>query len=276
MDIEAALPDALAAVQPTVGGGPFVGLILGSGLGAFADAVEDAARIPFAAIPHFPPATVEGHAGTLVAGTLEGVRCLVLQGRVHTYEGHAPVAVGFPVRLLVRLGLRALIVTNAAGAVNPAFRPGSLMLIDDHINLLWRNPLIGPVVPGEMRFPDMSEPYDTRLRALAERTALKLGIPLERGVYCAVTGPSYETAAEVRMLRRLGADAVGMSTVPEVIAARAAAVPALGLSLITNLGTGLSPTKLSHDEVVEAGRAVQADLTRLLRAIIREIGPAHA
>ncbi len=276
MDIDAALPDALAAVQPTVGGGPFVGLILGSGLGAFADAVEDAARIPFAAIPHFPPATVEGHAGTLVAGTLEGVRCLVLQGRVHTYEGHAPVAVGFPVRLLVRLGLRALIVTNAAGAVNPAFRPGSLMLIDDHINLLWRNPLIGPVVPGEMRFPDMSEPYDTRLRALAERTALKLGIPLERGVYCAVTGPSYETAAEVRMLRRLGADAVGMSTVPEVIAARAAAVPALGLSLITNLGTGLSPTKLSHDEVVEAGRAVQADLTRLLRAIIREIGPAHA
>ncbi len=276
MDIDAALPDALAAVQPTVGGGPFVGLILGSGLGAFADAVEDAARIPFAAIPHFPPATVEGHAGTLVAGTLEGVRCLVLQGRVHTYEGHAPVAVCFPVRLLVRLGLRALIVTNAAGAVNPAFRPGSLMLIDDHINLLWRNPLIGPVVPGEMRFPDMSEPYDTRLRALAERTALKLGIPLERGVYCAVTGPSYETAAEVRMLRRLGADAVGMSTVPEVIAARAAAVPALGLSLITNLGTGLSPTKLSHDEVVEAGRAVQADLTRLLRAIIREIGPAHA
>ncbi len=276
MDIDAALPDALAAVQPTVGGGPFVGLILGSGLGAFADAVEDAARIPFAAIPHFPPATVEGHAGTLVAGTLEGVRCLVLQGRVHTYDAHAPVAVGFPVRLLVRLGLRALIVTNAAGAVNPAFRPGSLMLIDDHINLLWRNPLIGPVVPGEMRFPDMSEPYDTRLRALAERTALKLGIPLERGVYCAVTGPSYETAAEVRMLRRLGADAVGMSTVPEVIAARAAAVPALGLSLITNLGTGLSPTKLSHDEVVEAGRAVQADLTRLLRAIIREIGPAHA
>jgi purine-nucleoside phosphorylase len=268
--------DAFAYVRPRVRGGPFVGLVLGSGLGGFAEAIQDAVRISYESIPGFPPPAVEGHAGVLVSGTMDGVPCIVLQGRAHIYEGHDPGTVALPVRLLLRLGLRALIVTNAAGAVNPSLQPGSLMLIEDHINLLWRNPLTGPVQPGETRFPDMSQPYDAHLRRTAVRVALELGLALTPGVYCAVSGPSYETAAEVRMFHRFGADVVGMSTVPEVLVARAAGVPVLGISAIANLATGLRHTPLSHDEVVAAGSAVQGDLTRLLNGIVRTFGPAEA
>ena len=269
------LDDAFAHVRPRVAAGPFVGLVLGSGLGGFAESIRDAVHIPYALIPGFPPPAVEGHAGVLVAGTLDGVPCIVLQGRAHLYEGHHPDTLVLPVRLLVRLGLRALIVTNASGAVNPSLQPASLMLIEDHINLLWRNPLTGPVQPGETRFPDMSQPYDPQLRSTAVRVALELGLALTPGVYCAVQGPSYETAAEVRMFHRLGADAVGMSTVPEVLVARAAGVPVLGISVIANFATGLRHTPLSHEEVVAAGQAVQGDLTRLLNGIVRTFAPAE-
>jgi len=267
------LEQAVACVRSQVGEGPFVGLVLGSGLGAFAGNTHDMVRIDYGDIPGFPPPAVEGHAGVLAAGSLEGVPCLVLQGRSHLYEGHDADTVTFPVRLLVRLGLRALIVTNAAGALHDRLG-ASLVLIEDHINLLWRNPLRGSVKNGEARFPDMSQPYDAVLRAAATRAALELGIPVAAGVYCAVLGPSYETAAEVRMLRRLGADVVGMSTVPEVLVARAADVPVLGISVVSNLATGLSPTPLSHEDVVAAGAAVHEDLTNLLRAIVRTFRPA--
>lgn len=273
---DATIGQAVATLRPRVGEGPFIGLVLGSGLGPLADALSDAQRIPYGDIPGFPPSGVAGHAGVLVAGRLEGARCLALQGRAHLYEGHPADAVAYPVRVLTRLGLTALIVTNAAGGVNPAFAPGTVMRIVDHINLQWRNPLIGAVQEGETRFPDMSAPYDARLGALAEAAARDIGVPLERGVYCAVTGPSYETPAEVRMLRRMGADAVGMSTVPEVLAARAAGVPVLGLSLVTNPGAGLRPEPLSHEEVVAAGDAAGASLARLMRAIVRAVASAEA
>jgi purine-nucleoside phosphorylase len=269
------LDAAFAYVRPLLPEGPFVGLVLGSGLGGFAESMQDAVRVPYTLIPGFPPPAVEGHAGVLVAGTMNGVGCVLLQGRAHFYEGHDADTVALPVRLLVRLGLRALIVTNAAGAVNPYLQPASLMLIEDHINLLWRNPLAGPVQPGETRFPDMSAPYDAKLRATAVRVATELGLALNPGVYCAVSGPSYETAAEVRMFQRLGADAVGMSTVPEVLVARAAGVPVLGISVIANFATGFRHTPLSHEEVVLAGQAVQGDLTQLLNGIVRTFATAE-
>lgn len=277
MSVGVATPEQAAAfVRARAGDGPWVGLVLGSGLGAFASTIRAAVRMSYADIPGFPLPAVEGHAGILVAGEIEGVRCLVLQGRPHLYEGHDPDAVAFPIRMLSALGLRALIVTNAAGGVNPRLRPGSLMLIEDHINLLWKNPLTGAVRPGESRFPDMSAPYDARLRAIAQQAAFALDLRLEHGIYCALSGPSYETPAEVRMLARLGADAVGMSTVPEVIVARAAGVAVLGLSLISNPAAGLGSAPLSHDEVMAEGAAAADRLAELLRAIVRALGPAEA
>lgn len=254
-------------------GTPLVGLVLGSGLGALADEFLDPVRVPFGDIPGFSTAGVVGHAGALVCGRLEGVSCIALQGRAHLYEGHSADVVAFPARVLVALGIRALVVTNAAGGINQRFRPGDLMLIDDHINLLWRNPLIGAVRAGEQRLPDMSEPYDRGLQQLAERCALAERVRLVRGVYLAVLGPSYETRAEIGMFRRLGADAVGMSTVPEVLVARAAGVRVLGISLISNPAADLSATPLNHAEVIAAGEAARTDFSRLLRRIIREAGP---
>ncbi|HSJ12801.1 MAG TPA: purine-nucleoside phosphorylase [Longimicrobiales bacterium] len=248
-----------------------VGLVLGSGLGALAEELADAVRIPFGEIPGFTAAGVEGHAGALVAGRLEGVACAVLQGRPHLYEGHASDAVAFPARVLCELGIATLIVTNAAGGVNHSFRPGDLMLIDDHINLLARNPLIGPVQPGETRFPDMSQPYDPALQELAQRLALEDGVRTVRGVYAAVLGPSYETRAEVAMLRRMGADAVGMSTVPEVLVARARGVRVLGISLITNPAADLASAPLDHAEVIAAGREARTRFTRLVRRVLRAL-----
>lgn len=250
---------------------PDVGLILGSGLGALADEIADGAAIPFAAIPGFPQAGVAGHAGRLVIGSLEGVTVAALQGRFHLYEGHDVATVTLPVRVMIALGIRALIVTNAAGGIRRGLRTGDLMLIDDHINLTMRNPLVGPVVDGDTRFPDMSQAYDARLRSIARDVAEREAIRLAGGVYAAVLGPSYETPAEVRMLEILGADAVGMSTVPEVIVARARGLPTLGISLITNAAAGVTGEPLSHDDVVAAGAEARGRFTRLLRGVLADL-----
>jgi purine-nucleoside phosphorylase len=252
---------------------PAVALILGSGLGGLADQVVDATAIPFGEIPGFPRAAVVGHAGRLLIGTLEGLTCVVLQGRFHLYEGHDAATVALPTRVMIGLGARSLIVTNAAGGINRGLRAGDLVLIDDHINLMGRNPLSGPVADGETRFPDMSRAYDAALQRIAAEVALDEQVGLSRGVYAAVLGPSYETPAEVRMLERLGADVVGMSTVPEVIVARARDVPVLGISLVTNAAAGLTPEPLSHAEVVAAGHEAQHRFTRLILGILRRMQP---
>ncbi|MBI4540609.1 MAG: purine-nucleoside phosphorylase [Gemmatimonadetes bacterium] len=266
-DVEA----ARAALYARLPGRPTLFLVAGSGLSGLADLLEDAVRVPFADVPGIPEPAVAGHPGAFVFGRLERVPALVQLGRLHLYEGHAPELVAVPARVAAALGVRAAILTNAAGAIHPLLEPGDLLLIDDHINLMWGNPLLGRALPGEERFPDMSEPYDRGLQALAMAAALELQIPLKRGTYAAVAGPSYETPAEIRMLRRLGADAVGMSTVPEVLAARARGVPALAISLLTNRAAGLSPGPLSHEEVLEAGRRAEQRLGRLIRQIARRI-----
>jgi purine-nucleoside phosphorylase len=262
------ITDTLAALRERITRRPRVMLVLGSGLGGLADEFEEPVTIPFDEIPGFTAATVEGHTGALVAGRLEGVECIALQGRYHLYEGHPPERVVLPIRVMAALGARTLIVTNAAGGINQTFRAGDLMLIDDHINFMGQNPLIGPVVPGDERFPDMSEPYDRGLQRLAEEAAIERGIQTLRGVYAAVAGPSYETPAEIRMLGRLGADAVGMSTVPEVLVARAIGVRVLGVSLISNLAAGLSAMPLSHDEVITSGLEARERFTSLIRGFL--------
>jgi purine-nucleoside phosphorylase len=250
---------------------PKVAVVLGSGLGALGDAVDGAVRVPYAEIPGFPATTVHGHAGEFIAGTLEGVPVLLQSGRFHLYEGHDPATVILPVRVFATLGIRTLIVTNAAGGLRSTFRPPLLMLIADHLNLMWRSPLAGRVQDGEDRFPDMSEPYDRALRALARTVARDAGIPLDEGVYAGLLGPTYETPAEIRMLQRIGADAVGMSTVPEVIAARARGMRVLGVSSITNPGAGLTAGVLSHEEVLEAGRQLAADLETIIRGVLQSM-----
>lgn len=266
------MTETLAFLHERVTRRPRVMLVLGSGLGPLADELEDAVRIPYAEIPGFAPATAEGHKGVFVAGTLEGVECLALQGRYHLYEGHPSEAVTLPVRAGAALGARTLLVTNAAGGLNPTFRAGDLMIIDDHINLMWRNPLIGPTLEGEVRFPDMSQPYDVELQRMTEEVARERGIRVVRGVYAALSGPSYETRAEIRMLRRLGADAVGMSTVPEVLVARALGIRVLGVSLISNLAAGMSDQPLSHEEVLQAGVAAAGRFASLVRGVLLRIG----
>jgi len=261
--------DAVAARLGSLG--PRVAIVLGSGLGSIADAVQSAIRIPQSAIPGFPEPGAPGHKGDLVGGTLEGVPVVVQSGRFHLYEGHAPAVAALPTRMFARLGVRTLIVTNAAGGIRHTFRPPTLMLIADHINLMFRNPLVGPVAEGEERFPDMSDPYDPELRAVARDVARSQRIALEEGVYAALLGPSFETPAEVRMLARLGADAVGMSTVPEVIAARARGLSCLGFSSITNVAAGLSGSaqQLSHQEVLAAGQQLAGQLERLIRGVLK-------
>jgi len=263
---------ATEAVSRTLGSlAPRVAIVLGSGLGDAADEVRSATRIPYAEIPGFQKPGAPGHKGELVAGTLDGVPVLVQSGRFHLYEGHAPAVAALPVRLFARLGVGTLIVTNAAGGIRPTFRLPTLMLIADHINLMFRNPLEGPVEEGEQRFPDMSDPYDPALRALAREVARQEKIVLEEGVYAALLGPSYETPAEIRMLQRLGADAVGMSTVPEVIVARARGIRCLGFSSITNVAAGLSAAPLSHAEVLAAGTQVAGQLATLIRGVIARL-----
>jgi len=248
---------------------PVAAIILGSGLDALANQIKDGARVPFADIPGFPSATVAGHAGLFISGTLAGKPVLALAGRFHMYEGHAAALAAFPTRVLHALGARTLIVSNAAGGIRPTFAPGDLMLIRDHINFMFRNPLIGPVDAGETRFPDMSSPYDPDLGALARDVARREQIALQEGVYCGLLGPTYETPAEVRMLSFLGADAVGMSTVPEVIVASALGMRALGVSCITNMACGLSTSPITHAEVIETTANAAAKFERLVTGIVR-------
>ncbi len=257
---------------------PTIGIILGSGLGDFGTHVENATTIPYADIPNFPQSTVVGHSGNLILGTIAGVPVAVMQGRVHAYEGYAITDVVFPTRVLGLLGCRTLIVTNAAGGLNTGIAPGSLVAISDHINLTGTNAAGGPNEPrfaispgaGE-RFFDMGEAYSSTLRKLAQEEAARQGIPLPEGVYLAVLGPSFETPAEIRAFRILGADLVGMSTVHEVIVARHMGLQVLGLSLVTNLAAGLSPEVIDHHEVMEIGRRAEARFTQLLTALIPEI-----
>ena len=257
---------AITALTPEV---PVVGLVLGSGLGAYADTFERRTVVPFDQLPHFPRSTVTGHSGNLVLGRAEGVAVAALQGRVHFYEGYSISQVVYPVRVLGRLGVRRLVVTNAAGGIDPAFRPGDLMLVTDHLNLMGTNPLIGPNLDElGVRFPDMSEAYDPRMREVALGVAGRLGIALRQGVYAGLTGPSYETPAEIRMLRGLGASAVGMSTVPEVIAANHMGIRVLGISCITNMAAGILPQKLTHQEVMDTTGRVRETFIALLGGIL--------
>lgn len=265
----ASLASAVAAVRGRLGTrAPNVAIVLGSGLGGLADRLTDAVRIPYGEIPGFHVPTVEGHSGELVVGTLAGHSVVAQSGRFHLYEGHAADVAALPARLFAELGITTFVVTNAAGGVRPTFRPGTLMLITDHLNLTGCNPLVGPVVAGEPRFPDMSAAYDPGLRSIALDVARAQGTPLEQGVYAALLGPSYETPAEIRMLRSLGADAVGMSTVPEVIVAHARGMRCLGISTVTNAAAGVSGAKLSHEEVMEAARQVGARLGDLIEGIV--------
>jgi purine-nucleoside phosphorylase len=266
----ARIAEAATAVGERTPHRPAVGVVLGSGLGAFADALEEATSVPYGEIPHFPASTVVGHGGALVVGRCRGVPVAVMKGRVHFYEGYRLEEVIFPVRVLGRLGVRTLVITNAAGAINPAFAPGDLMVIEDHVNLLG-NPLVGPNEEAlGPRFPDMSEAYDRGLRNVAEAACHAVGLRCHRGVYISVTGPSYETPAEIRMARTLGADAVGMSTVPEVIAARHLGMRVAGLSCLTNMAAGVTSGKLDHREVLETGERVKAALLEVLARIVRE------
>ena len=252
---------------------PRVAVILGSGLGRLADRVTDAVRIPYRELPGFHVPNVPGHKGELVAGTLGGVSVLLQSGRFHMYEGHSAQEAALPVRVFAALGMDTLIVTNAAGGINRAFAPGTLMLIRDHLNLTGRTPLEGPVRDGETRFPDMSVAYDAELRALAHRVAAEQGAPLDEGVYAGLLGPTYETPAEVRMLASLGADAVGMSTVVEVIAARANGMRCLGISLVSNAAAGISPTPLHHAEVMEMAERAGGRLADVITGVVARIQP---
>jgi purine-nucleoside phosphorylase len=262
--------EAVAFLQARLPRTPEIAVVLGSGLGDFASTLTDAVSLKFDEIPHWPAAAVIGHEGKLVFGkTSSGREILALAGRVHFYEGHDLRTVTFATRVLGLLGVKMLILTNAAGGINTSFAQGALMVIDDHINLLGSNPLVGPNdLRFGQRFPDMTEVYSKRLRALAHDVEAQAGLTLEHGVYVALHGPSYETPAEIRYLRTIGADAVGMSTVPEAIVARHMGLEVLGISCITNMAAGVLPAPLNHDEVMETARRVRTQFVALLEAII--------
>ena len=251
---------------------PETAIVLGSGLGDFADNLLDAIVTPYAEIPHWPASQVVGHAGRLVAGRVAGTRVAALSGRVHFYEGHGLPTVVLATRVMGRLGVKQIVLTNAAGGINTSFAQGALMIIDDHINFLGTNPLVGANDDRfGLRFPDMSEVYSARLRKIAHEAARARGVPVSHGVYVAVHGPSYETPAEIRAFRTLGADAVGMSTVPEAIAARHMGMEVLGISCITNMAAGVLPQPLVHDEVMETARRVRGSFIALLEGIIERL-----
>lgn len=263
---------AAAAIRDRIGAEPpIVGLILGSGLAGLADRFENVRQVRYADIPGFPVPTVLGHPGVLVAGTLTGRPVVALAGRFHMYEGHDAVLAGFPARVLGALGAEILFVSNAAGGIRRTFRPGDLMVIADHVNLAGRNPLFGPVEPGDLRFPDMSEPYDAELRAALHRAAKRAGVGLVEGVYGWALGPSYETPAEVRMLERLGLDAIGMSTVPEVITARAMGMRVAGMSCVTNLACGITNAPVDHEEVLAVTRQAAGKFEALVAEWVRDL-----
>lgn len=275
--ISAQVNEITRAIQGRTKLNPTIGLVLGSGLSALAEAVDQAEIIPYDALPHWPVSTVQGHSGRLMLGTLEGKSVLVQQGRAHYYEGYSMTQITLPVQVMRALGVTTLIVTNAAGGINPGFEPGDLMLIRDHLNMLGiagHNPLRGPnddkVGP---RFPDMTQAYDPALRRLAHKTAAENGFSLQEGVYAYVAGPSFETPAELGFLRTIGADAVGMSTVPTVVVARHAEIRVMGISTITNkaIPDPKPGTELSHEEVLETGKIVIPRLTRLIQGILRQL-----
>jgi purine-nucleoside phosphorylase len=248
---------------------PAVAIVLGSGLGAFADSLSNSGTIEYEAIPEWPASRVVGHVGKLVTGTSVGKRVIALSGRVHFYEGHQLDVVTFATRVLGRLGVKTLLLTNAAGGINTRFAQGVLMVIDDHINLLGTNPLIGPNEERfGLRFPDMSEVYSRRLRAIADEAARAIELPVEHGVYIAVSGPSYETPAEIRAFRVLGADAVGMSTVPEAIVARHMGMEVLGISCISNMAAGILPQLLTAEEVIDTTTRVRGQFIGLLEGVL--------
>jgi purine-nucleoside phosphorylase len=263
---------AAAAIRRRGGALPQTAVVLGSGLGDFADTLRDAIVAPYTDVPHWPAANVIGHAGRLTIGHVAGKRVAALSGRVHAYEGYDLATVVFATRVMGRLGVRHLILTNAAGGINTALTQGALMIIDDHINLMGSNPLIGPNDDRfGPRFPDMSEVYSSRLRTIADDAARARGVPVSHGVYVAVQGPSYETPAEIDVFRKLGADAIGMSTVPEAIAARHMGVEVLGISCITNAAAGLGAHPIVHDDVIATGRRVRGSFISLLEGIIERL-----
>lgn len=263
------IKEAAAYIRGQKGVEPQVGLILGSGLGVLAELIENPVSIPYTDIPHFPVSTVEGHEGELLLGTIHDRPVVLMKGRFHMYEGYGPEVTAFPVRVMKELGVKSLLVTNAAGGINTSFEPGDLMLISDHLNMTGTNPLIGPNDPDlGVRFPDMSQAYSRQLRQLAKEVAVGQGIALREGVYAGLLGPTYETPAEIVMLRTLGADAVGMSTVSEVIVARHAGLEVLGISCISNMAAGILDQPLSHDEVMETAEKVREKFLALVMAII--------
>ena len=250
---------------------PVCAIVLGSGLGGLSSRIENATRVAFKDIPGFPSATVAGHAGQLIVGMLGGRPVVALAGRLHLYEGHAATLAGYPVRVLQALGAPVYLASNAAGGVRRSFRPGDLMVVADHVNLMFRNPLSGPLEAGDERFPDMSEPYDAGLRDLLHTVARSQGVQLHDGVYCGLLGPTYETPAEIRMLDKLGVDAVGMSTVPEVIVARAMGMRVAAISLITNPAAGMALAPLAHEEVLEVGRNAASSFEGIVTEFVRQL-----
>jgi len=276
-DLYERIQATVAAIRAKTSVVPQLGMILGSGLGGYADRLEDAVAIPYGELPGFPQSGVHGHAGRLVIGTRAGVRVVAMQGRVHLYEGHDARTISFPARVLVALGAKIILVTNAAGGLNPAWKPGTLMLIRDHIDLLRDHALRGPnddrLGP---RFPDMTTTYTPELRTIVKNAALGAKIDLEEGVYVAMPGPTYETPAEVKMLQVLGADATGMSTVPEVVVARHMGAGVIGISCITNQAAGITGAALSHDEVTETATRVRATFEALLDATLAALAAQGA
>lgn len=266
------LDEAAAFVELQLSGKPEIAVVLGSGLGPLADLVEDPVQIPYGDVPHFSVSTVSGHAGELIGGSLKGRRLLCMNGRVHFYEGYSFAEITFPIKLFKRLGAEMLILTNAVGGINYDFAPGDLMLITDHLNLLGGNPLIGPNNDAlGPRFPDMSAVYSLRLQELARSTGAEVGLDLRSGIIAALSGPSYETPAEIRMLRTLGADAVGMSVVPEAIVANHMGMEILAISCVTNAAAGMDEEKLSHDDVKETAAKITDRFTRLVSRIIEQM-----
>ena len=271
MNLQERITAAAEYIASRIAERPTIGLVLGSGLGDFADTLENSIRVPFADIPDFPQPTVEGHSGAFVFGTKQGKYVVALQGRLHYYEGFTQQEITLPVRVLAALGVKTLLLTNAAGGVNLGFKPGDLMLISDHINYSGSNPLIGPNLEKfGPRFPDMSDLYTASLRAVIKEKAAQAGIALQEGVYAMYSGPSYETPAEIRMFRTMGADAVGMSTAPEAIVAGHSGLQVVGISCITNMAAGVLPVKLNHAEVVETAARVH-DLFHKLVDLILEV-----
>ena len=266
------IEETAAHIRARCGTVPDTAIVLGSGLGDFADRLLDAVVTPYGELPHWPASTVIGHSGKLVIGNIGTRRVAALAGRAHFYEGHDLATVVFAVRVMGRLGVKRLILTNAAGGINTGFGQGALMIIDDHINLIGTNPLVGANDERlGARFPDMSEVYSSRLRRIADEAAAATGVPVQHGVYVATHGPSYETPAEIRFFRTIGADAVGMSTVPEAIAARHMGLEVLGISCITNMAAGVLPGVLNHDEVMETARRVRGSFIALLEGILARL-----